>query len=109
MTRPHPRLVGALSIGALLASMAWSLARLSERGPAFDALDAPPAQVPAWRVDLDSASASEIEALPGVGPALAARIVADRAARGGFGGLQGLDRVPGVGPALIERITPFVR
>jgi competence ComEA-like helix-hairpin-helix protein len=49
------------------------------------------------KVDVDRAPASELTRLPRVGPALAARIVADREARGPFGSLDGLGRVPGVG------------
>jgi len=109
MTRPHPRLVGAMAVTGLLAALALAAARLRPRAPAFDPLVGPPAVIPVWRVDLDSAPASEIEALPGVGPRLAERIVQDRAAHGPFHGVQGLDRVTGVGPALVERIAPFVR
>lgn len=57
-------------------------------------------------MDLDRASARELERLPGIGPGLAARIVADREAHGSFGGLAGFDRVPGVGPALLGRVAP---
>jgi hypothetical protein len=56
-------------------------------------------------VDLDVATAAEIEALPYVGPALAARIVADRNARGPFGSLAGLTRVKGVGPSLADKLA----
>jgi competence protein ComEA len=55
-------------------------------------------------VDLDVASAAEIEKLPGIGPSLAKRIVADRTANGPFGCLEALDRVKGVGPALLARL-----
>jgi competence protein ComEA len=68
-----------------------------------------PLRPQAWRVDLNQADASQLECLPGVGPGLALRIVADRASRGPFSDPGELDRVPGVGPALIERIRPFVR
>lgn len=59
-------------------------------------------------VDLDTADSIALAALPGVGPALARRIVADRAARGPFGGAAALDQVPGVGPKLLERLAPHV-
>ncbi len=62
----------------------------------------------ATRIDLDIASASEIEALPYVGAALAARIVADRDARGPFGSLDGLTRVRGVGPSLTAKLAAHV-
>ena len=61
------------------------------------------------RVDLDVASLKEIERLPRIGPGLAKKIVADRAARGAFGSLNGLDRVPGVGAALLGVLAPHVR
>ena len=60
------------------------------------------------RVDADVASAEELGRLPGVGPALAKRIVADREKGGVFGQLSGLDRVPGVGPAMLERLRPHL-
>ena len=61
------------------------------------------------RIDVDRAGARELERLPGVGPGLARKIVADRDARGPFGSLSALDRVPGVGPALLARIAPAAR
>ena len=59
-------------------------------------------------VDLDRATAEEIDALPGVGPSLARRIVADREACGPFGSLDEFQRVAGVGPALAERLRERV-
>lgn len=55
-------------------------------------------------IDLDTSSAADIERLPGIGPALAKRIVKDRDTNGPFGCLAALDRVKGVGPALLGRI-----
>jgi competence protein ComEA len=60
-------------------------------------------------IDVDRASAKEIEALPRIGPALAARIVTEREANGPFLSLEALDkRVKGIGPALAAAIRPFV-
>lgn len=56
------------------------------------------------RVDLDVATAREIERLPGIGPGLAKRIINEREEKGPFGCLAALDRVKGVGPALLARI-----
>lgn len=58
-------------------------------------------------VDLNVAPAREIDRLPGVGPALAVRIVDYRARNGPFGSLAGLDSVSGVGEATLARIAPF--
>jgi competence ComEA-like helix-hairpin-helix protein len=59
-------------------------------------------------VDLDTASPDQIEKLPGIGPALAKRIVADREANGPFGCLAALDRVKGIGPAMLARLDSAV-
>lgn len=60
------------------------------------------------RVDIDRATVPELQRLPGIGPGLAKRIVADREERGAFGGMAGLDRVAGVGPALLARLAPHL-
>ena len=59
-------------------------------------------------IDVERASAAEWERLPGIGPSLAARIVADRAAHGPFGTLEGLLRVRGIGAKTLERIRPYL-
>ena len=61
------------------------------------------------RVSLNRSEAEELERLPGVGPALARRIVELRTARGGFGSPEELLDVRGIGPATLERLRPLVR
>lgn len=63
---------------------------------------------PAAPVDLDRAGVAELDALPGIGPALAQRIVDDRAAHGAFGSLEALQDVRGIGPALAAKLAPLV-
>ncbi len=63
---------------------------------------------PGETVDPDQASVAELLRLPRVGPALARAIVADRAAKGPFRSLQGLDRVPGIGPKLLGALGPYI-
>jgi competence protein ComEA len=60
------------------------------------------------RLDLDAASAAQLDSLPGIGPALANRIVLNRAAHGPFGTMSGLMRVPGVGAATARRLDSLV-
>jgi competence ComEA-like helix-hairpin-helix protein len=60
-------------------------------------------------VPVNSATAVELEALPGIGPALAVRIVAWRTENGPFRDLAALDSVPGIGPALLQRLRPLLR
>ena len=59
-------------------------------------------------IDLDIATADQIETLRGIGPSLAKRIVADRDSLGPFGSLAELQRVKGVGPRLAARIDSSV-
>lgn len=59
-------------------------------------------------LDLNSATASELESLPGVGPATAAAIVEDRERNGPFATVDELDRVPGIGPAKLASLRDLV-
>jgi helix-hairpin-helix protein len=60
------------------------------------------------RLDLDVATAAQIDSLPGVSPSIAKRILADRRARGPFLSMNGLRRVSGIGPAFVARIDSLV-
>ena len=59
-------------------------------------------------VALNRASTEALESLPGIGPALAQRIVDVRTERSGFDTVDDLLEVPGIGPATLERIRPLV-
>lgn len=59
-------------------------------------------------LDLNLATPAELERLPGIGPALAARVVAERIRRGRFRSVDDLLAVPGIGPRTLERIRPLV-
>jgi hypothetical protein len=59
-------------------------------------------------IDVDVADVAALEALPGVGPALAERIVAERVTGGAYGSLEALAQVRGVGPKLLARLSPHV-
>lgn len=59
-------------------------------------------------VDLDTAGLATIEALPWIGPSLAARIVESRERCGPFGSMDALTRVYGIGEGMSKRLTPYV-
>jgi hypothetical protein len=60
------------------------------------------------KLDLDVATAAQVDSLPGVTPTIARRIVADRMMRGPFMSKDGLRRVFGVGPALVQQLDSLV-
>jgi len=104
--------------GAASAGVATSPAAGAETSPVAGAETAPAAPRHASRrtapplapagIDVDRADAAEFERLPGIGPALAARIVADRVARGPFRSPEALLRVRGIGPRTLSRIRVYL-
>jgi competence protein ComEA len=66
-----------------------------------------PIAVPLALIDLNSATASQLESLPRIGPALARRIIEHRDAHGPFTSLDSLDRVKGIGPRTLELLRPY--
>lgn len=67
----------------------------------------PPRTSPAPAVDINRATVDDLIALPGIGPALAARIV-DMRREQMFASVEDLVRVHGIGPATLERLRPLV-
>lgn len=55
-------------------------------------------------VSINAADVAALDALPGIGPVTAQRIVTEREAGGPFAAIDDLDRVPGIGPATIEAL-----
>lgn len=68
-----------------------------------------PAKTRPVRVNLNRASAAELETLPGIGPARARAIIRWREEHGRFRKVEDVLGVPGVGPATLERLRPLVR
>ena len=62
----------------------------------------------AGSVDLNTATAEELDALPGVGPKIAEAILAYRNEHGRFGSVDELDQVKGIGDATMSKLRPLV-
>ena len=60
-------------------------------------------------ISLNTASASELDRLPGVGPSTAAKIIEYRRAHGGFASVDELMSVKGIGPKKLKDMRPYVR
>jgi competence protein ComEA len=59
-------------------------------------------------VNVNTASATELEALPGIGEVIAQRIVDHRTANGPFGSVDELMEVSGIGEAILGSIRELV-
>ena len=60
------------------------------------------------QVNLNTATEQQLEALPGIGPSLARRIIAYREQNGPFRRVEDLERVKGIGPSTLVRLRPEV-
>ncbi|MDX6665086.1 MAG: competence protein ComEA [Solirubrobacteraceae bacterium] len=123
--REHKTLIlGLLALLILLLIVAYLLRRqrrleqrlrAAEQGvpavPAPAPDPAPPASVAAAApaaVDINSASATELQAVPGIGPKAAEAIVAYRNEHGPFASVDGLAAVKGFGPQKIQQLASFL-
>jgi competence protein ComEA len=63
---------------------------------------------PAGPVHLSTATLEQLDALPGIGPVTAQKILDYRQENGGFASVDELDAVPGIGPARMEQLREVV-
>lgn len=107
---PTPEaLVDEINLAAVVVD--GSLIRLPGPGdpPVADPAGSTGSATPAGPVDLNHASAQELQRLPGVGPSTAAAIVAYRTEHGPFAAVEDLLEVRGIGPAKLEALRDEAR
>jgi len=115
-----PAKAGAIIVrgAAAIFGVAWSAATRPQQAPA--PVPSPgsgvvlgpataPAEPPVLLIDPNSAEAERLRMLPGIGPALSARLVEEREENGPFASAEDLARVRGIGERTVERLRPFLR
>jgi competence protein ComEA len=60
-------------------------------------------------LDVNSATAEELQVLPGIGPKIAERIVKYREKHGPFSSVEDLTKVKGIGEKKLDKVRPFVK
>ena len=97
-----PHVTFSAPAGSSIAPASGQFARPG--APAGGVATGPPGGGRPAPVNINSATVSELDGLPGIGPARAAAILQERQARGPFASIEALSRVPGLGPAALARL-----
>ena len=82
--------------------------QIGETAPVVDSNVTPETSSTGSVVHVNSATLEQLESLPGIGPALAQRIIDYRTANGPFTSLDSLEQVKGIGDSLIQKLTGLV-
>ena len=100
--------VAALVMTALVSIGLYWLVQGGASGRLIE-IDRASPQAVEFQLDINEADWPEFTVLPGIGEALARRIVESRQAEGPFADVEGLQRVRGIGPKTLEQIRPYLR
>ena len=101
MLRNALTIVAAASLLATLPS-----AFASAQGKPAGAASKP---APAITVNINTASAEELQRISGIGPSMAEKIIAYRQENHGFQSVDDLMQVSGIGPKKFEKMAPFIK
>jgi competence protein ComEA len=107
LRRADQAAAAAVTAASLVAIAAWWLwqGQLSSR--LIDIERAEPVAID-FKIDVNTADWVELTLMPGIGPELARRIVADRDAKGPFRQTNDLRRVRGIGPKTLDGMKPYL-
>lgn len=100
-------MAGGFTANALVGSV--NLARSPSDGDQIVVFSIENEDIGVGLVAINTAKQSEFETLPGVGPALAKRIIDYRNLNGSFSSIEALDNVSGIGPAMLEKLRDLIR
>ena len=95
--------LGAMNLAAVVAD--GDRIHVPEKGDSPVSSDE---ETASGEVDLNRATVVELQALPGIGPVIAARIVAHRTDNGPFAAVEDLLDVPGIGETRLAELRPVV-
>jgi competence protein ComEA len=99
--------IALIVVASLVGMLGWWIAAGGLSGQLTE-VDRSPKLTAQFQADLNTADWPELAQLPGVGPALAKRIIESRKVEGPFPTVDSLDRVRGVGPRTLERLRPYL-
>ena len=110
MSTRKQRLAAIILGGVAIISIAAAAVRFASSGNShgFILEIAAPAVVEQEKLNINTATQKELEALPGIGAVLAERIIARREEYGSFEEKEDLLAVSGVGEAVYEAIAPYI-
>jgi competence protein ComEA len=97
-----------LVAGILSALLVLSATAPGRAAPQVPARGASAKAAPSAPVDVNTASAADLQTVPGIGKALAQRIVEFREKNGPFGEVADLVKVRGIGEKSIQRLKPYL-
>lgn len=81
----------------------------SEQGEVAGATtQAPASNYSTGKININSASATQLDSLPGIGPAYAGRIIDYREANGGFKTIEEIENIKGIGPKTFEKLKDLI-
>lgn len=100
------RVLGAIAVLSVLASL--STGHIAARRHQFSSsLDAPLGQD--WSVDINQATAAQLQLIPGLGPKLASAVLDRRRELGGFQRIEQLADIPGIKQQRVQMLSRYLK